>query len=109
MKIAQFAVELRRRALMVPEFGCESFDEIVTQLGVMAHSGKASEADAVRRILVALTHADHDNDLSPAILDSLGPESLRRLEALVIALLDGRYTTKELRDALRPVLLRSVK
>ena len=109
MTLAQLAVELRRRALLVPEAPGEQFEETVAVLGALAHSGTMAEADTVRKILVALTHTDHESDLRTSALDSLSPETLRRFEALVIALLDGWYTTAKLRTALRPALLRSVK
>ena len=109
MNLAQFAVEIRRRAGFVPDLPDERLEETVGLLGVLAHAGEGEEASAVREVLVALIHSDHESNFNSATLDALTRESLRRLEVLLDALLNGWYTTERLRAALRPALVRNVK
>lgn len=108
MTLAQFAVEIRRRAALVAEIPEERLEDTVERLGALAHAGHDQEAKAIRAMLVALLHSDHESDFSSATLDALSPETLRRLEALLEGLLAGGFTTERLRAVLRPVLVRSV-
>lgn len=66
------------------------------------------EGKALRKLLAALAHSHTEPAFDGAELENLGPLAISALDSLVEAMLSGALPDKELRDTLRPYLVRLV-
>jgi hypothetical protein len=83
-------------------------DALVT---LVSHAGGSTpEAMALANILIGMGGMDRpDTDYKKSDVQLLQPRVIRRLDLLLVALLDGRCTQEGLREALRPLKVRPFK
>jgi hypothetical protein len=88
--------------------GRDTLRETLAALGELAAGQVTQEAEAVRRILAAMLRVQAELEVEGQALDTLTPETILRLDAVLDALLEGGITENELRVVLRHWLIRTV-
>jgi hypothetical protein len=109
MTLAGFLVEIRARAGVFGEIPSSPSPQIAITTLVGLGTLNGAEGAAVRRVLTAFAHSHTAPTFDQGELEALGPLAIGALDCLVEALMDGRYSGEALRDALRPLLLRSAQ
>ena len=110
MRFAAFATAIRKRASLLPtEESDPEFEKALHALVKRARYGLDDEALAIRRTLCGVLGFAGAEPYEASELEYFTDETLRRLDVLIEAVMDGTWNDKLLRDALRPGLLRPVK
>lgn len=110
MSLEEILVAIRARASVISKEPRPPTveDALVT---LVSHAGGSTpEAMALAGILIGMAGMDRpDTDYKRSDVHLLQPRVIRRLDLLLVALLDGRCTQEDLREALRPLKVRPFK
>ena len=110
MDFAGIATEIRRRAVSLPNQPWRGgVDDALVSLVRLAMSGAPGEPEFAHGFLLALAEVSGPAEFALASLDSLQPETIRRLDLVQNALVEGGLTRNDLRDAVRPALVKAVR
>jgi hypothetical protein len=106
--LAQLVVDVRRRAALhhddIHPSSVSNALAILTALGAMT----TPEGQTLRLIFAGLALSRTDPAFSHVEIEALTPLALVCLDRLLEAVLDGGMSERELRDALRPSLVRAL-
>lgn len=110
MNFVDISTDIRRRAASLPNQPWHGgVDEALGSLTRLATSGALGEPAFVQELLLVLAAVNAPADFQIADVELLQPETIRRLDLVLNALIEGGLTRNDLRDAVRPALIRQVK